>query len=131
MIDWEYEIYDALRTYVDSKIPGLAWSTVASRTPSAIPTVCFEQIRNPANRKSIYDSRPILFNPAFAVRVFVAQGNKLQAKSILAACDEYLSSIGLLISKGPSTDTSVDGAYAMYSLYDSNAISADGRIYTR
>ena len=134
MTDYEYELYAALKAYVVERHPETAdnWSTVRQANPAATPAISVEMTDNPVSRKYYDGTDKQYCNPQFVARAYVAEGDKYTAKALLATCDEYLFSIGLLRTYGPAMENDTpNGVLGMYAIYDGNMLAPDGKIYGR
>ena len=128
--DFEYQIFDGLQKAVGGSAECV---TVDPDAPPSLPLIAFEQLSNPVSKKHLDNGRtPPYYAPQFRVTAYTGDNDKVLAKSLLEAADNYLLSLGLIRSFGPQRVTSNSrNTLKMISLYEGNLISADGKIYTK
>lgn len=129
MLDFEIEVYDALRTAVGDQLSTVEWSTGVQSSPSKFPTVALEMTTCP-ECTSAYDRPEHFFRPSFTLHVYTA-GDKLLARRIHEVCQSFLGAqLALVRTFGPAVDHG-DSWIDMYSIYDGNIFDDAGRIYRR
>ena len=132
MIDFEATLYDGLVTAVETAYPGISCSSVEQNTPPSFPSFAFLMVNNPINRRTYDGTGENFCNPKFKTVAYVADNNRLLAKSILDVADQYLMSKGILRTIGPQQSGSADANYyTLYNIYDANTIDSNGTVYTR
>lgn len=130
MIDHEYQVYAELVAHMRSVFPGLSCSSTEQTTPPELPHLAFEQLDCPVAMERYYGFEQFVA-PRFRAYAYT-DDDKVLAKQILAAADEFLHSKGFIRTFGPQkVKNDLPNVFQMETIYDGNLMDENGVVYRR
>lgn len=131
MIDHEYKVYTELKTYMLEKYPALGMASMEQSAPPSFPFLSFEQKDNPIAMERYYGFEQFVA-PRFVMMSYADNNDKVLAKEILQAADDYMSSKGFIRTFGPQKVTNdLSNVCQMTTIYDGNLMDKNAVVYRR
>lgn len=131
MIDFQSEIYTAVKNRVKSQFPSVYVTGEVSRKAAKLPCLQIEEITNTDTELDNGPSQYALLQYRVAALSSKTAGKKSEARAILMVADEALQELNFRrTSMATQSELYNSSAYRIEAIY-SAAIDADGRLYLR
>ena len=133
MIDFEPEVFTAVKTALVAAYPTITVESVPNYEPASFPFVCIEEADNYAYRSSqdtASNENHVIVMYEITAYSNLQSGRKRECRKIMSVCDGVMDSLGF--SRSGLTPVSIDegSKYRMVARYTA-VISRNGIIYRR